>query len=131
MATDDYKKKYEDALKRIEALEKQLKNKNTEKQYEERHSIDELLQRRFGERPVMGGPRTRWELSRELVKALYREQEGNYPEFLRRFSGRKGLTVPTLEANYMRPLIEDEIIELFEGRTGMMWRWKVKIKKEP
>jgi hypothetical protein len=131
----DWKKKYEeleakyqDALKRIEALQKQLetvkKQKVIELGYEQKSIIDAFLREYLGDRPSFGGGAAlRWDLFEKLIKALLDEKEGDYVEFLRRFARKQGLTERKLDYGYMKPLIEDGVIEVFYGNKGLKWRW--------
>lgn len=125
----DYKALYKEALKRIEALERQLKLKGIELKYEEKGEIALLLEHLFGNRPSFGGGSVlRWELSRKLVTALYQEQEGDFHRFMRRFSRHNGITLRTLRVRYLNPLIDEGIIEVFAGENSEKWRWKAKVK---
>jgi hypothetical protein len=135
LSQDDYRKKYEElqqkyeeALKLIEALKRQLetvKSKKTiEIAYEQKSVIDKFIKKYLGDRPTFGGGSTlRWDLYEELIKKLFEEKDGDYSEFIRRFARMKGLTEKKLEYGYMKPLVDDGIIEVYYGNDGQKWRW--------
>jgi hypothetical protein len=58
-----------------------------------------------------------------LIRRLYIEKEGNYREFIKRFSRTRGLTEKKLESSYLKPLIDDGIIELYFSNEGLRWKW--------
>jgi hypothetical protein len=136
MSQEDWKKKYEEllaehqeTLKKVEALERQLETLKKETfiklKYEEKSEIDKFIKEYLGDRPTFGGGSTlRWDLYEKLIKKLFEEKEGNYAEFVRRFARMQGLTERKLEYGYMKSLIDDGIIEIFHGNSGLMWRWK-------
>jgi cell division septum initiation protein DivIVA len=132
---EDWKKKYEElqekyqvAQKHIEALKKRVEELESKKAIEtaqkERDSIDIFIKKYLGEKPSFGGGAAlRWDLNVELIKTLFKEKEGDYAEFIRRFARMKGLTERRLELSYIKPLIEDEVIEVYFGNEGLRWRW--------
>jgi hypothetical protein len=125
---DELSAKYQDALKRIEALEKQLEAVKTKKVieigYEQKSLIDSFIKRYLGDRPTFGGGSAlRWDLFETLIKKLFDEKEGDYAEFIRRFARMQGLTERKLEYGYIKSLIDDDIIEVFHGNNGLKWRW--------
>jgi uncharacterized protein YeaO (DUF488 family) len=125
---EELKQKYEETLRLVEALKKQLetvkKKKAIEIAYEEKSAIDTFILRYLGKRPSHGGGSTlRWELTSELIRKLFEEKEGDYHEFIRRFARMKGLTERKLEFGYIRPLIDDGVIEVYFGNEGLKWRW--------
>jgi hypothetical protein len=134
-AQEDWKKKYEEilekyqeALKRIEALQRQVETLRTRKAleiiHEEKTAIDQFIKLYLGDRPTFGGGSAlRWELNADLIKTLYEEKSGDYAEFIRRFARKKGLTERKLEYGYIKPLIEDGVIEVYFGNEGWKWRW--------
>ena len=138
---ENWKKKYEElldkhqqAVKRMEALEKQLETAKLHKlidiKYEEKSEIDKFLTEYLGDRPKFGGGATlRWSLFEDLIKYLHKEKDGDYAELVRRFARMKGLTERKVEYGYIKPLVDDGIIEVFYGNTGLKWRWKGKAKK--
>ncbi|MEM1551546.1 MAG: hypothetical protein QXH03_02615 [Candidatus Bathyarchaeia archaeon] len=148
MSEPDYKKKYEELLakyqeaqKHIEALQKRCQElerksrelatlKAIEIAYEQKSEIDDFIRKYLGQRPTFGGGSTlRWELFESLLKKLFEEKEGDYREFVRRFARQQGLTERKLEYGYIKPLIDDGVIEVFYGNDGVKWRWKIDVKK--
>jgi hypothetical protein len=135
MSKEEWKKKYEelvakyqDALKRIEALQKQLETVKTTKVieigYEQKSLVDFFIKEYLGNRPTFGGGSAlRWDLNEKLIKALFDEKEGDYDEFIRRFARMQGLTERKLEYGYIKSLIDDGVIEVFYGNKGLKWRW--------
>jgi hypothetical protein len=135
MSQEEWKKKYEelaakyqDALKRIEALQKQIQTVKSAKVieigYEQKSLVDSFIKEYLGNRPTFGGGSAlRWDLNEKLIKALFDEKEGDYGEFVRRFARKQGLTERKLEYGYMKALIDDGVIEVFYGNKGLKWRW--------
>jgi hypothetical protein len=121
--------KYEEALKQIETLKKHLKNleaspRKVEITSEEVRKLEKFITLYLGEKPVqVGGASIRWNLSADLIRRLYIEKEGNYREFIKRFSRTRGLTEKKLESSYLKPLIDDGIIELYFSDEGLRWKW--------
>ena len=125
----DWKAKYEEAMKLVEALKRQLQTKETNKKYEERSEIDTILKTLLGDRPSLGGGSAlRWDLCERLIKQLYRKKEGDYRDFIGRFAWQSGLTERKLEYGYMKPLEEQGVIEVFMGQNGIKWKWIAKVK---
>lgn len=125
----ELQKKHEETLKLVEALKRQIQTINVEKRYEEKSEITDLVKALLGDRPSFGGGSAlRWDLYEKLLKRLYEKKEGNYHEFLRKFARQNGLTEKKLEYGYVKSLIDDGIIEIFESINGTMWRWKAKVK---
>jgi hypothetical protein len=125
---EELKQKHEETLRLVEALKKQLETVKTKKAieiaYEEKSAIDTFISRYLGRRPSYGGGSSlRWELNSELIKKLFEEKEGDYHEFIRRFARMKGLTEKKLEFGYIKPLIEDGVIEVYFGNDGLKWKW--------
>jgi hypothetical protein len=140
-ADEDWKRKYEellakhqDTLKKMEALERQVEtlklHKLIDSKYEEKSEIDTFIKDYLGDRPSFGGGSAlRWDLSEKLIRKLCEEKEGGYAEFIRRFARMQGLTERKLEYGYLKPLIDDGIIEVFYGNDELKWRWKGKGRK--
>jgi len=132
----DWKAKYDEAEKQIKALKlqiellkKQTAEKNITQAYEEKTELTELLNTLFGRRPTFGGGTTlRWTLQRDLVKQLFREKEGSYDDLIRNFCRQHGLNRRTFEERYIIPLVDDDIIRLFEAKNETRWKWIAKVK---